>query len=262
MEVEYEDLKNKCAIVTGASQGIGKSIAQRFCTAGMKVALFDINTDTLSATLEELKKNNPDAKIFSKQCDISNVESVEAAISEVRTSFAEIDILVNNAGLLIRAPLEVMNTEDWQKVLDVNLSGTYYCSRAVIDSMKHKGGGTIINVSSNVANVPSVGMGAYCLAKAAIETMTRVFAAELAPYNIRVNAYAPGVVLTDMTRDIIESRAEEKLRTIPLRRFAKPEDIASLVCFLSSEASAYVNGTVLSIDGGLLATHNPWKAWS
>ena len=261
MDNSYEDLSGKTAVVTGASRGIGRSIAEGFCGMDVNTALFDVDGEALSLTVSELKKAYPHVKILDVECDVSRVDSVESGISRVRNELSEIDILVNNAGILKRSSLETMEESDWNIVLGVNLSGVFFCSRAVIPSMKKKEGGVIINVSSNVAAMPSVGMGAYCITKSAVETLTRVFAAELAPYNIRVNAYAPGVIMTEMTKDILSTRSEEKLKTIPLRRFGKPGDIASLVLFLCSESSSYIDGTVISIDGGLLSVHNPWKAW-
>ncbi len=262
MTAIYPDIQGKNAVVTGASQGIGRNIAMGFCRMGANVALLDLRRETLERTVDELTEEFPDVKIIGVSCDISNPDSVNEAAAEIVRELSGIDVLVNNAGILIRSSLERMKIEDWNRVLEVNLSGVLHCSRSVLSSMKERGGGRIINVSSNVAAMPSVGMGAYCITKAAVETLTRVMAAEFAPYGILVNAYAPGVVVTEMTRDILESRAEEKLKGIPIRRFANPEDITSLVLFLASEASSYINGTILSVDGGMLATHNPWKAWS
>lgn len=261
MTSKYEDLQGKTAIITGASRGIGKSIAEGFCSCGVNVALFDVDKTALGQVVSEFGEKYPEVKKLDVVCDISDTASVTLAVERVHQELGEIDILVNNAGILKRSLLENMPESDWQAVLAVNLSGTYFCSKAVIPSMSAKGGGVIINVSSNVVARPSVGMGAYCVSKSGIEILTRVLASELAPHHIRVNAYAPGVVTTEMTKDIMALRAEEKLRTIPLRRFASPEEITNLVLFLSSSSSAYINGTVIAIDGGMLSSHNPWKAW-
>jgi len=256
----YKDLKGKIAIITGASRGIGLSIAEKLAAKGSKVALVDIDRSQLEEEAIRLKSLYGDRMVMSVCCDISDSSSVQECVRKVESSLGKISILVNNAGILKRSFLEEMDEDDWGKILKVNLTGVFLFSRAVIPSMKSGGGGSIINVSSNVAAIPSVGMGAYCVTKAGIETLTKVFASELAPYNIRVNAYAPGVVSTEMTGDILKSRAEEKLRTIPLGRFGTTKDIASLVLFLCSNESSYIDGSIIPINGGMLSTQNPWKA--
>lgn len=260
MEYKFIDLKGKGAVVTGGSQGIGFAIAEGFCKNGASVALLDIFEQSLEKAADDLKRKYPEVTIDAFQCDVADSENVDAAFKAAAESLGRIDILVNNAGILRRGMLEDMSDDDWNAVMAVNLTGVFNCCRAVLPAMKSIGAGNILNVSSNVAAVPSVGMGAYCVSKAGVESLSRVLAAEYAPYNIRVNAYAPGVVETDMTRDILKQRAEEKLRTIPIARFTQPYEIANLVMFLSSDASKSIDGTVIAIDGGMLATHNPWKA--
>jgi len=256
----YEDLKDRIAIITGASRGIGLSITDKLASVDLKVVMVDIDGGKLKVEVERLSSIYGNDRVMSICCDVSNSISAQKCVREVENTWGEISILVNNAGIVRRAFLEEMDENDWQEILRVNLTGVFLFTRAVIPSMKRAGEGSIINVSSNVAGVPSVSMGAYCVTKAGIETLTKVFASELAPYNIRVNAYAPGVVITEMTKDILESRAEDKLKTIPLGRFGTAEEIASLVLFLCSKESSYIDGSIIPINGGMLSTQNPWKA--
>lgn len=257
---KYADLKGKCAVVTGSSRGIGYAIAEAFCANDMSVAMLDVTGDTLVQRAAALRAKYPHLKIEGYACNVAERDSVDAAFCAARADMDRIDVLVNNAGILRRGKLEEMSDEDWNLVHAVNVNGPFHCCRAVLPYMKERGAGAIVNVSSNVATMPSVSMGAYCVSKSAVETLTKVLAAEYAPYGVRVNAYAPGVVATEMTRDILQQRAEEKLRTIPIGRFTEPEEIASLVLFLVSDASSSIDGTVVAVDGGMLATHNPWKA--
>ena len=256
----YDDLKGKTALITGASQGIGYSIADKYCQSEAKVALIDISETALENAKQKLTEKYPAARIEPYICDISNAYMVFDIFRKIEEDFRSIDILVNNAGILRRSFIESMELGDWDIVLKVNLTGVFNCCRAALPAMKKAGAGAIVNVSSNVAAVPSVEMGAYCVSKTGVETLTRVMAAEFAPYNIRVNAYAPGVVETEMTSDILKKRADEKLKTIPMGRFIQPCEVADLVMFLTSDASKSIDGTVVAIDGGMLATQNPWKA--
>lgn len=256
----YKDLKGKIAIITGASRGIGLCIAEELAGEASKVALVDIDRNQLEKEAIRLKSLYGGSRIMDVYCDVSDNDSVQKCVSKVENAWGKISILINNAGIAKRAFLEEMDESEWEKILKVNLTGVFLFTRAVIPSMKSGGGGSIINVSSNVAALPSVSMGAYCVTKTGIETLTKVFASELAPYNIRVNAYAPGVIATEMTEDILKSRAKEKLKTIPLGRFGTTDDIASLVLFLCSDASYYIDGAIIPINGGMLSTQNPWKA--
>ena len=260
MSKYFNELKSKIAVVTGGSQGIGYAIADAYCQNGASVVLIDISEQSLVKAVRRLQDTYRDVTINSYACNIADPKAVEAAFNSIVERMGEIDVLVNNAGILRRAMIEDMTQADWDAVLAVNLTGVFNCCRAVLTGMKKTGNGAIINVSSNVAAMPSVEMGAYCVSKAGVETLTRVLAAEYAPYHIRVNAYAPGVVETEMTRDILKKRAEEKLKTIPIGRFTQPEEIAELVMFLSSKTAGSITGSVIGIDGGILATHNPWKA--
>ena len=260
MKNYYDDLKGKTAVITGASQGIGYAIAEKYCQCEANVSLIDISETALKSAEQKLTEKYPTARIKAYMCDISNADMVFNTFGKIEVDFRSIDILVNNAGILRRSFIESMEQEDWEIVLKVNLTGVFNCCRAALPAMKKVGAGAIVNVSSNVATVPSVEMGAYCVSKTGVETLTRVMAAEFAPYNIRVNAYAPGVVETEMTSDILKKRADEKLRTIPMGRFIQPGEVADLVMFLTSDTSKSIDGTIVAIDGGMLATQNPWKA--
>jgi 3-oxoacyl-[acyl-carrier protein] reductase len=250
----------KVAIITGAAQGIGREIAVRLHSEGAAVWIADINGQGAAHTAGEIGADAPKRVGFC-QVDVCRPESVASALAGCLQAFGRVDVLVNNAGLTGRGRAEEMDVELWRGILEVNLTGTFLCSRAAIPHMRSAGGGVILNVSSVSARMPGVGLSAYCCAKTAVETFTRVLAAEVAPYGIRVNAYAPGVTATAMTRDLIQKRGGEKLREIALRRFGEPRDIAELAAFLCSPRSAWITGTVIGIDGGTMVVGRPWEAW-
>jgi 3-oxoacyl-[acyl-carrier protein] reductase len=188
-------------------------------------------------------------------------KSIHEGISTCTKSFGGLDILVNNAGIMERGKIESVSVETWNNILEVNLTGTLLCSQMAIPHMKLAGGGVILNASSVSAKIPDVGLAAYCVSKAGVEVLTRIMAAELAPYNIRVNAYAPGVTQTQMTHSLIARRGKEKLKHIALKEFGAPDDIAELAVFLCSARSRFITGSIVSIDGGTMIVENPWKAW-
>jgi NAD(P)-dependent dehydrogenase (short-subunit alcohol dehydrogenase family) len=253
-------LEGKVAIVTGAAQGIGCAIAERFLLEGAKVLLADIDGEAAERARKGLRESygkNVDAC----RLDVSDRGSVRQTVAKCVDSFGVVDILVNNAGVVNRGKVEDLTLESWNRILAVNLTGTLLCSQAVIPVMRSAGGGVILNASSVSARLPDVNLGAYCVSKAGIEILTKVMSAELAPYGIRVNAYSPGVTRTPMTQELIGQRGEEKLRHIPLKRFGEPEDIAELAVFLCGPRSSFVTGAVFSVDGGTMAVEHPWKAW-
>jgi NAD(P)-dependent dehydrogenase (short-subunit alcohol dehydrogenase family) len=253
---EFED---KVIVITGASQGIGRKHALGFSELGAIVCLLDINEPGLKKVQEEIANSN-NKKSFLFIVDVSDSQQVDQAVNEIGKQFGRIDILINNAGILKKSLVAEASDEHWKLMLGVNLMGAVYCSRAVIPFMKENGG-SIINVSSILGHFPNTGSAAYGVAKGGVSILTRVLAAELAPYNIRVNAYSPGVVNTPMAEYVIKNRAESKLKQIALRRFAEPKDIFDLVKFLTSSAGSYLTGQTIGIDGGIWITQTPTATW-
>ena len=254
-------IENKTVIITGGSGGIGKHIALGYAAEMVKIALVDINQQDLKIVKSEIEDIFNDADIMTCCCDVSSFEEVSKTAKKVYERFGSIDFLINNAGIALRSTVEDIDCKKWDKLIQVNLNGVFYFSKAVIPFMKRQNSGIIINASSNMAYIPDVGLSSYCISKAGVEILTKVLASELAPYGIRVNAYAPGIIETKMTEDIRKNRGDQKLRYISLRRFGKAEDVAELVLFLSSEFSDYITGAVIPVSGGLLSTQNPWMAW-
>lgn len=253
------DLKGKVAIVTGSGQGIGEGIALALANEGVNVVVNDISSQRIEELSARIRAFGGDA--FAATADVSKPSEVNHMVDRVLEKYGRIDILVNNAGILRRGYVQQISDADWDKTIDVNLKGVFHCCRAVIEPMKRQSGGKIINCSSIIAKIPDVGMGAYSVSKAGVSILTKVLAAELAPYHINVNAYSPGVVETPMTEEIVTQRAAEKLRFISLKRFGKPDDIANLVLFLASDVSDYITGAIIDITGGNLIVQRPWESY-
>jgi len=249
---------NQVVVVTGAGQGAGKKLATRFYEEGACVGLLDINGENLACIEAEL---NPDQTRFAiNTVDVSDSSQVTSAMDDIGKRFGRIDILINNAGVLHKGMIESSTDEHMKLMVGVNLMGPMYCTRACLPYMK-KQGGNIVNVSSVLATFPNTGAGAYGAAKAGMILLTKVWAAELAPYRIRVNCYAPGVLDTPMAEDVIKNRAESKLFQIPLRRFGNTDDAFNLVSFFCSEEASYITGQTIGLDGGIWATQTPTAAW-
>jgi 3-oxoacyl-[acyl-carrier protein] reductase len=252
-------LKGKIVIVTGSGQGIGKDIALAFTEEESIVILNDIESVAIDRVADEIASKGGEALPLT--ADVVDKSSVQKMVTTVLKKYERIDILVNNAGILRRGFFEDLEESDWDKTIDVNLKGVFNCCQAVIKCMKEQNNGKIVNCASIIAQIPDVGLAPYAVSKAGVVTLTKILAAELAPFNINVNAYMPGVVETPMTSDLIEHRGEEKLRYISLRRFAKPRDIANLVLFLASDVSNYITGSVIDISGGNLIVQRPWVSY-
>ena len=243
-------LRGKTAIVTGASRGIGAAIAHRLCEAGANVVVCSRSADAVGAVANTLA-----AKGYTVQAmaaDISQKADVESLIKETTAQFSQIDILVNNAGITRDTLLMRLKDEDWHAVLQTNLTGTMYCTRAVLRPMIRQKSGRIINISSVVGLAGNAGQVNYAAAKAGIIGLTKATAKEVGARGITVNAIAPGFITTDMTAQISEQHQKQLLEMIPLREFGHPEDVADAVCFLASDAARYITGQTLQVDGGMV----------
>lgn len=253
-------LKNKVAGITGAADGIGLALAQRLAAEGCRLLLCDINAERLSRAGAELAGRG--AQVLTVPADVTNPEAVQAVVDRGVAGFRGIDLWINNAGIYPQKALIEMSVEEWDRVFAVNLRSVFLCTRAVAPVMKTRGGGVILNAASFAGLIPSAGSGAYAATKAAVLSLTRTYAAELAPWGIRVNAYAPGVIETAMTRPVIDARGEALVAQVPLRRLGTPQEVADAVVFLASDAARYITGTHLEITGGKLCVQNaeaPWK---
>lgn len=243
-------LKDKVALVTGGGQGIGKLTALTFAREGARVVIADINMAAAQATAAEIEQADGQAKpVF---LDVSRADSVEAAFQSLTNWAGGIDILINNAGITRDARMQKMSEEQFDSVISVNLKGVWLCAKAAAPSMIARGGGAIVNTASVVGLYGNFGQTNYVAAKAGVIGMTKTWARELGPSNIRVNAVAPGFTSTEMIATVPDKVLDSVRERTPLRRLGRPEDIANAYLFLSSEESSFVTGVTLSVDGGLL----------
>ena len=238
----------KVAVVTGSARGIGRATAQRFLEDGWRVALLDIDGETLSNTETALGNSG---EIMAVICDVAEPEQVQAAIDNVVERFGRIDALVNNAGTAVFKPLLDTKFEEWRRVLDVNLSGPFICSQACAPVMIKNGGGSIVNITSISGLRASTLRVAYGTSKAGLMHLTKQQAAELGEVGIRVNGVSPGPVDTAMAKAVhsAEIRADYH-DAIPLNRYGLEREIADAVCFLCSDRASYITGQILAVDGG------------
>tara|TARA_B100001109_G_scaffold104082_1_gene85106 strand:+ start:563 stop:1315 length:753 start_codon:yes stop_codon:yes gene_type:complete len=244
-----KSLEGQTAVVTGASRGIGKAIAISLAKEGAEVIInYSSSLENANKVVSEIFSFG--GKAYPLQADISNENSVNEFIKNVLDKNKTIDVLVNNAGITKDGLLMRMKTDDWQKVLDLNLSGVFYCTRAVSRQMLKQKKGRIINITSVVGLMGNPGQANYSAAKAGVVGLTQSAAKEFASRGITVNAVAPGFISTDMTKDL---NSESILSAIPLGRFGKPEDVAGAVRFLASDPSAaYITGQIIQVDGGMV----------
>lgn len=241
-------LNGKTAVVTGGSRGIGKSICLEFASEGADVAfLYAGNKEKAEETLAELQAKGVRAKAY--MCSVADVGEVKKTFAAIAAEFGRIDILVNNAGITRDKLAVMMTAEEFCQVIDINLTGAFNCIHSALPAMMKNKSGKIVNISSVSGLTGNPGQINYSAAKAGLVGMTKTVAKEYASKGITCNAIAPGFVETDMTSAFRDN--ERILQTIPLGRFAKPEEIARLAVFLSSSASDYITGEVVRIDGGL-----------
>ena len=242
-------LENRVAIITGGTAGIGAATATRFAQEGAKVILWARNAERGNAFIEKMKGMGLEAEFDA--IDSSNYEAVCEAAKRVNDKYGKIDILINNAGITNDSTLKKMTIEQWQQVIDINLSGSFYCIKAITPYMLEKGYGRIVNASSVVALYGNFGQTNYVATKAGLIGMTKTLARELGKKGITVNAVAPGFIETDMVAKMPENVLDGMRAKVPVGRLGQPEEIASAYLFLASEEAAYINGATLSVDGGM-----------
>ncbi|GAB1441290.1 beta-ketoacyl-ACP reductase [Ignavibacteriales bacterium] len=240
-------LDGKVAVITGGARGIGKAAALRFSEEGAKVVIWDVNEELGNQLVAELGENSTFVKV-----DVTDLDSTTAAAGKTVEKFGTIDILINNAGITRDASLAKMTAEQWKSVLDVNLTGVFNCTKAVMNYMIEKGYGKIINTSSVVGLYGNFGQSNYVATKSGIIGLTKVWARELGRKGICVNAVAPGFIATEMVGTIPEKVINMLVEKTPMGKLGSPVDIANAYLFLASSESDFVNGTVLSVDGGLV----------
>ncbi len=243
-------LKDKSAIVTGSTKGIGFSVAKRFLEEGAKVVINGRDELRLKSAQKEL---SPLGEVCSVAGDVSNAKVAVALAEACVQSFGRIDILINNAGITKGQRIQDITEEDWDSIITVNLKGTFLCAKAALPNMMERNRGRIINLSS-LYMMGSKGQLHYDATKGGIASMTRSMALELARYNIIVNCVAPGLLDTDMPKVIPEKIIEEYIKSVPLRRLGTAEEAASLIAFLASDENSYMTGQVLHINGGVFRT--------
>jgi 3-oxoacyl-[acyl-carrier protein] reductase len=244
-------LEGKKALVTGASRGIGREVALELARQGADVAInYSGSEAKANEVVDEIKALG--RKAFAIQCDVANSESVTSMIKEVVEQFGRVDILVNNAGITRDNLLMRMKEEEWDSVINTNLKGVFLCTKAVTRQMMKQRSGRIINMASIVGVSGNAGQANYVAAKAGVIGLTKTTAKELASRGITVNAIAPGFISTDMTGELPEDGRKAMLDQIPLARFGDPKDIAAVASFLASEASKYMTGQTLHVDGGMV----------
>jgi 3-oxoacyl-[acyl-carrier protein] reductase len=243
-------LENKVAVITGGAQGIGKATAEKFASEGASVVVWDMNEEKGTNLAKALEKHSIQAAFES--VNVAKMESVELATKKTIEQFGKIDILINNAGITKDASFLKMTPEQWQQVIDVNLTGVFNCTKTIAPSMVERRYGRIINASSVVGIYGNFGQTNYVATKAGVIGMTQVWARELGRKGITVNAVAPGFIATDMIQTIPEKILEAIKEKTPLQRFGTPEDVANVYCFLASDEAAFINGAVISVDGGYI----------
>ena len=245
-------LKNKVAIITGSSGGIGLAVAEAYIKEGAKVAICGLSESKLKSAHSYLSKKYPNALILSMKCDVGKTKDVNDLADKVFKKWGRIDILVNNAGICQTKSILETTDEEYENVMNINTTGTFRCIRAIGKYMV-KTGGSIINTSSMVGLYGGIYQTAYTASKYAINGITETCAKELGRYKIRVNAVAPGIIKTDMVKENVSEEVENKLiQMAPLGRVGVPEDLQGIYVYLASDDSTYTTGTIISVDGGLI----------
>jgi 2-deoxy-D-gluconate 3-dehydrogenase len=245
-------LKDKVAVVTGGAQGIGEGISLAFAREGSDVLVTDILSDKAQNVSEEVQAMG--RKSLSLELDVTRSDQVDHMVRTALDTFGKIDILANVAGIFIRSPIQEVSEADWDRVIAVNLKGTFLCSQAVGKQMIKQGGGSLVNIASVAGHTPQINLGAYSSSKAGVLLLTKLMAVEWAKFNIRVNALSPGPTSTPMFNSIYntESMRDTRKKAIPLNRFASPDEVAKSAVFLTSDDAGFITGHSIAVDGGSL----------
>jgi len=243
------DIKGQIAVVTGAAQGIGKTIALHLAAKGADLVVADVNEEGLKIVVQEIEKLG--RKAIAVKLNVCCLKECEEMMKAVKETFGKIDILVNNAGITRDTVLLRMKEEQWDQVIEVNLKGTFNCTKSVIRYMFKQKYGRVINISSVTGAMGNPGQANYSASKAAVIGFTKAVAREYGHCNITVNAVAPGFIKTAMTDAIPEKEREAMIAQIPARKLGTPDDVANSVCFLASNFASYITGQVIHVNGGL-----------
>ena len=243
-----ERLQGKIAIITGAAQGIGYATARKFLDEGAKVVVCDISKESIDSARVSLSSRGP---IDGMIVDVTVRDQIDSMVAEVKQRHGRIDVLVNNAGITLDARLQKMTEDEFDRVIDVNLKGTYNSAQAVIDTMVQQGSGVILNASSVVGIYGNFGQTNYAASKFGVIGFVKTWARELGPKGIRCNAVAPGFIATHILDTIPEKVLEQLKQRVPLHRLGTPEDVANVYAFLASDEASYINGAVIEVSGGL-----------
>jgi 3-oxoacyl-[acyl-carrier protein] reductase len=244
------ELQNKVALITGGAQGIGKIISEELVQNGAHVVLGDVNLEGAQATAEAINNNGGSASAV--KIDVSNPAEVKQVFDSILKDKKPIDIMINNAGITRDGLMVLMKEADWDRVLNINLKGTFLCSQQAAKQMMKQKSGAIVNIASIVGVMGNFGQANYSASKAGVIGLTKTLAREVASRGIRVNAVAPGFIDTEMTQVLDESVRQKLIEQIPLAKLGLPEDVARCVAFLVSDRSSYITGQVINVNGGML----------
>ncbi len=243
-------LKDKVAVVTGGARGIGREISLAYAREGADISICDVNAETLASTQKEIESLGRVA--VTGVVDVTKSDQVDSFVQKTLDKFKKIDILVNNAGITRDSLLVRMSETDWDLVLAVNLKGAFNCTKAVSKIMMKQRDGRIVNIASIIGIMGNPGQANYAASKGGLIAFTKTVAKELASRNVRANAIAPGFIQTDMTAKLSDEVKNEMLKFVPLSKFGTVKDVADLALFLASDASSYITGQVIQVDGGMV----------
>jgi 3-oxoacyl-[acyl-carrier protein] reductase len=254
------DIAGKVVAVTGAGRGIGRRLAERFVAEGTRVFLLEREQDSLAEVAGALRKTG--GAVDAIQCDVAVESQVKTAFQEIEGKAGRLDVLINNAGVAHGGTVEELSAEHWDDSFGINTRGVFLCAKAAIPIMKRQNSGSILNAASFATIIPGYGMASYSAAKAAVASLTRTLAGELGPWNITVNAYAPGMIPTRLSgyANITDERRKQLFDTLAFPRWGDPDEIADLLIFLSSDRARYLTGALIDISGGKFAVQFPQMA--